>query len=143
MPKDSFKNEIMQNSIVSMQDRFNNASFKIRVVVGVYDIEDVDEPVSNMCDKAFIASETIKNNYETNIAYYDDKLLKRTLEERRVISEFEGAIEKKEFKMFLQPQVNTHVRLMEQRRLCAGSILREVCCRHSSSLIFWRLQVYI
>ena len=71
MPKDSFKNEIMQNSIVSMQDRFNNASFKIRVVVGVYDIEDVDEPVSNMCDKAFIASETIKNNYETNIAYYD------------------------------------------------------------------------
>ena len=60
MPKDSFKNEIMQNSIVSMQDRFNNASFKIRVVVGVYDIEDVDEPVSNMCDKAFIASETIR-----------------------------------------------------------------------------------
>ncbi|MFR2512459.1 MAG: diguanylate cyclase domain-containing protein [Lachnospira eligens] len=28
MPKDSFKNEIMQNSIVSMQDRFNNASFR-------------------------------------------------------------------------------------------------------------------
>ena len=83
----------MQNSIVSMQDRFNNASFKIRVVVGVYDIEDVDEPVSNMCDKAFIASETIKNNYEVNIAYYDDKLLKRTLEERRVIGEFEGALE--------------------------------------------------
>lgn len=108
MPKDGFKNEIMQNSIVSMQDRFNNASFKIRVVVGVYDIEDVDEPVSNMCDKAFIASETIKNNYETNIAYYDDKLLKRTLEERRVIGEFEGALERKEFKMFLQPQVNTH-----------------------------------
>ena len=44
---------------------------KLRVVVGVYDIEDVDEPVSNMCDKAFIASETIKNNYETNIAYYE------------------------------------------------------------------------
>ena len=61
-----------------------------------------------MCDKAFIASETIKNNYETNIAYYDDKLLKRTLEERRVIGEFEGALERKEFKMFLQPQVNTH-----------------------------------
>ena len=39
-------------------------------------LRDVDEPVNNMCDKAFIASETIKNNYETNIAYYDDKLLK-------------------------------------------------------------------
>ena len=108
MPKESFKNEVMQNSIGSMQNRFNNASFKIRVVVGVYDIEDVDEPVSNMCDKAFIASETIKNNYEANIAYYDDKLLERTLEERRVIGEFEGAIEKKEFKMFLQPQVDTN-----------------------------------
>ena len=110
MPKESFRNDIMQKSIGSMQNRFNNASFKIRVVVGVYDIEDVDEPVSNMCDKAFIASETIKNNYEANIAYYDDKLLQRTLEERRVIGEFEGAIEKKEFKMFLQPQVDTNGR---------------------------------
>lgn len=106
MPKDRFINDIMQNSIRRMQKEFNNASFKIRVVVGVYNIEDVDEPVSNMCDKAFIASETIKNNYEANIAYYDDKLLKRTLEERRVIGEFEGALERKEFKMFLQPQVD-------------------------------------
>lgn len=106
MPKDRFIKDIMQNSIRSMQKEFNNASFKIRVVVGVYNIEDVDEPVSNMCDKAFIASETIKNNYEINIAYYDEKLLQRTLEERRVIGEFEGALERKEFKMFLQPQVD-------------------------------------
>lgn len=141
MPKDSFKNEIMQNSIVSMQDRFNNASFKIRVVVGVYDIEDVDEPVSNMCDKAFIASETIKNNYEANIAYYDDKLLKRTLEERRVIGEFEGALERKNLKCFFSHRLILMVRFMEQRRLCAGSILIEGYCRHSSSLIFWRRQV--
>ena len=142
MPKDSFKNEIMQNSIVSMQDRFNNASFKIRVVVGVYDIEDVDEPVSNMCDKAFIASETIKNNYEANIAYYDDKLLKRTLEERRVIGEFEGALERKEFKMFLQPQVNTHGKVYGAEALVRWQAIQiEGYCRHSSSLIFWRRQV--
>lgn len=108
MPKDRFINEIMQNSIISMQKEFNNASFKIRVVVGVYNIEDIDEPVSNMCDKAFIASETIKNNYEANIAYYDEKLLQRTLEERRIIGEFEGALERKEFKMFLQPQVDAN-----------------------------------
>ena len=106
MPRERFNTEIMQNSIRSMQDKFNNASFKIRVVIGVYDIEDINEPVSNMCDKAFIASETIKNNYEVNIAYYDDKLLERTLEERRVIGEFEEALEKKQFKMFLQPQVD-------------------------------------
>lgn len=106
MPKDRFIEDIMESSIIRMQDTFNNASFKIRIVVGVYDIDDVDEPVSNMCDKAYIASATIRNNYETNIAYYDDKLLKRTLEERRVIGEFEGALENKEFKMFLQPQVD-------------------------------------
>ncbi len=106
MPKDRFNKHIMEKSIAAMQDAFNNASYKIRVVVGVYDIDDVDEPVSNMCDKAYIASTTIKNNYETNIAYYDDKLLQRTLEERKVIDEFEGALENKEFKMFLQPQVD-------------------------------------
>lgn len=106
MPKDRFRKEIMQNSITVMQNKFNNALFRLRVVVGVYDITDIDEPVSNMCDKAFIASETIRNNYETNIAYYDETLLQRTLEERRVIGEFEKALENGEFVMFLQPQVD-------------------------------------
>lgn len=106
MPKDRFRKEIMQNSITVMQNKFNNALFRLRVVVGVYDITDIDEPVSNMCDKAFIASETIRNNYETNIAYYDETLLPRALEERRVIGEFEKALENGEFVMFLQPQVD-------------------------------------
>lgn len=94
-----------------------------------------------MCDKAFIASETIKNNYEVNIAYYDDKLLKRTLEERRVISEFEGAIEKKEFKMFLQPQVNTHGKVYGAEALVRWQHPERGLLSPFSSLIFWRRQV--
>jgi len=108
MPRDAFDSSIMLKSISRIQEKFNNTSFKIRIVVGVYDIVDIDEPVSNMCDKAFIASDTIKNNYEVSISYYDEKLLQKTLEERRVIGQFEKALDRGEFVMFLQPQVDVN-----------------------------------
>ena len=59
-----------------------------------------------MCDKANIASETIKNSYQKYVAYYNNELLERSIEERRIIGEFEKAIDNNEFVMFLQPQVD-------------------------------------
>ena len=74
---------------------------------GVYDISDLEEPVSIMCDKANLASETIKNEYKSNIAYYTERLFESSIEERRIIGEFERAISNNEFEMYLQPQVDS------------------------------------
>jgi hypothetical protein len=73
----------------------------------VYDISDLEEPVSIMCDKANLASETIKNEYKSNIAYYTERLFESSIEERRIIGEFERAISNNEFEMYLQPQVDS------------------------------------
>ena len=35
-----------------------------------------------MCDKANLASETIKNEYKSNIAYYTERLFESSIEER-------------------------------------------------------------
>ena len=43
--------------------------------MGVYEIRDRDEAVSIMVDKANIAADTIKNNYDCCVAYYDEHLL--------------------------------------------------------------------
>ena len=66
-----------------------------------------DRPVSIMCDKANLASETIKNEYKSNIAYYTERLFESSIEERRIIGEFERAISNNEFEMYLQPQVDS------------------------------------
>ncbi len=106
MPVDRFKEEFILSSIEEMQKEFANSSFRLHVFVGVYYIEDLEEPVNIMCDKASIARDTIKNDYQSCIAYYNEDLLERSIEERRIIGEFERALVNEEFVMFLQPQVD-------------------------------------
>ena len=67
----------------------------------------IRDSVSIMCDKANLASETIKNEYKSNIAYYTERLFESSIEERRIIGEFERAISNNEFEMYLQPQVDS------------------------------------
>lgn len=42
-----------------------------------------------------------------NIAYYTERLFESSIEERRIIGEFERAISNNEFEMYLQPQVDS------------------------------------
>lgn len=48
-----------------------------------------------------------KNEYKSNIAYYTERLFESSIEERRIIGEFERAISNNEFEMYLQPQVDS------------------------------------
>lgn len=106
MEQKAFREEMLFEVVEKIQEEVNNSSFRLHVFAGVYNIQNPKEPVSIMCDKANLASETIKNDYHSSLAYYDDELLKRSIEERRIIGEFERALEQNEFVMFLQPQVD-------------------------------------
>ena len=107
IPKKSFSVDMILSIIHRMQDYFKDSSFHLHIFTGVYDINDLEEPVSIMCDKANLASETIKNEYKSNIAYYTERLFESSIEERRIIGEFERAISNNEFEMYLQPQVDS------------------------------------
>lgn len=70
---------------------------------GLYKITDDTLPLANMLDKARVAMETIKNNYMSLYAWYDDSMWNTLLEEQRMNSEFKNAIEEKQFKVYYQP----------------------------------------
>ena len=70
---------------------------------GLYRITDRTLPLSNMIDKARAAMETIKNNYMTLYAWYDESMWNSLLEEQRMNVEFKKAIEEKQFKVYYQP----------------------------------------
>lgn len=106
MPRISFDEELINEAITGIQEAFKNSSFHMHIFVGVYDIHDVEERVSIMCDKANLASETIKNEYKSSVAYYTEHLLEKSIEERKIIGEFDRALDNEEFVMFLQPQVD-------------------------------------
>lgn len=104
--KSQFSEERLCVEMQKMEDGFTNNAFNLRMFAGVYEIEDIEEPVSIMCDKANIASETIKNNYQQKLAFYDTAQLVQSMKEKRIIGEFDRALSQDEFVMFLQPQVD-------------------------------------
>lgn len=106
LPREEFDEKRVADSVKELQCEFSGNSFHLHTYMGVYEIRDRDEAVSIMVDKANIAADTIKNNYDCCVAYYDEHLLEISIEQRRLLGEFEPALQKDEFVMYLQPQVN-------------------------------------
>lgn len=106
IPRKDLREDVVHKAIFKLQEETQNSAFRMHIFVGVYDITNIEEPISIMCDKANLASTTIENDYHSDIAFYSKNLFDQSIEERRIIGEFEGALNRKEFVMFLQPQVN-------------------------------------
>lgn len=106
IPKSEFSTERISDAIQKIEEEFTSNVFHLRIYAGVYEVGDIEEPISIMCDKANIAGETIKNNYQKRIAFYNKVQLMQSLREKSILGEFECALNKEEFAMFLQPQVD-------------------------------------
>lgn len=106
IPESEFSTERISDAIQKIEEEFTSNVFHLRIYAGVYKVGDIEEPISIMCDKANIAGGTIKNNYQKRIAFYNTVQLIQSLKEKSIIGEFECALNKEEFAMFLQPQVD-------------------------------------
>lgn len=95
-----------------------NKAFKIHIHIGIYEVTDPTLRVSIMCDRANLAIKTIKESYQNVVAYYDNHLREDFINEQKVISEFEHALETKQFKAYVQPQITA-----EHRQINGGEVL--------------------
>ncbi len=80
--------------------------FKLTSRFGVYQIDDPHVDVNIMCDRALLALRSVKGSYQSRIAYYDDSLRSRLLEEQQLSAEMGGALAQDEFEVYFQPQYN-------------------------------------
>ncbi|MDE5858894.1 MAG: EAL domain-containing protein, partial [Oscillospiraceae bacterium] len=80
--------------------------YKLHVHIGIYDIVDKDIEPSVMCDRAFMAINTIKSSFTDMIAHYNDDIREATIEEQKVTGEFVSALNDGQFCFYLQPQVS-------------------------------------
>ncbi len=97
-----------------------NAKFEnmLRPSLGVYVVEDVDESIDDMVNKAKTAHETIKRNDSSTTAYYDASFRDMMYENRHLEDEMEHALEKHEFVSYLQPKYNAST-----GRICGAEAL--------------------
>ena len=71
----------------------------------IYDSPFTTESPQIMCDKAQIACERLSNDYQTTFSWYDKALMDKIDAEKNIVDEFENALENRQFKIYLQPQL--------------------------------------
>lgn len=77
--------------------------YDITLYYGVYRITDRSVSINLMCDRAEMVIRTIKGNYLKRIAYYDDELRMKMLEEQQLTNDMQSGLNNGEFCIFLQP----------------------------------------
>ena len=85
---------------------------------GVYEITDRFLPMEYMCDRAMLAADSIKGQYNRTIAVYDDTLRKQLLREQNITSTMESALAGNQFTVYFQPKYRA-----SDSRLCGAEAL--------------------
>ncbi|MGN0424820.1 MAG: putative bifunctional diguanylate cyclase/phosphodiesterase [Acetatifactor sp.] len=76
----------------------------IAVRWGIYEVIDRTIPVEKMCDRAFLAADRIKHQYNQSFSVYDESLRNELLREQAIISSMDTALREKQFDVYLQPK---------------------------------------
>lgn len=76
----------------------------LRPSMGIYVVEHYSERIEDMVNKARTAHETIKQNSDSIIAYYDESFRNTMYENRHLEDEMEVALKNHEFQPYIQPK---------------------------------------
>lgn len=82
-------------------------NMKLYFGVGVCEVNSGEKDVEQLYNNALIACDMLGEETEGKIAYYDIEMNKQKLWERKVEDDMERALLNKEFKVYLQPKINT------------------------------------
>ncbi|MGN0995385.1 MAG: EAL domain-containing protein [Candidatus Ventricola sp.] len=94
---------------------------KIVMRWGIYEVIDRTIPVEQMCDRALLAADSIKGQYNQYFAVYDDKLRSRLLREKAITDVMETALSEGQFVVYYQPKYS----------------LRDGCMAGAEALVRW------
>ena len=106
----------LQKREQEQQDRMNFGDFPelepstlLKSVVmrwGIYEIVDRSIPVEQMCDRALLAANSIKGQYNQFFAVYDESLRDRLIREQAITDAMETALREEQFVVYYQPKYN-------------------------------------
>ena len=92
----------------------------LSVKCGIYEIIDRSVSVEQMCDRALLAVESVRGQYNLSIGVYDDAFRHRLLREKAITDVMEKALQEGQFIVYLQPKYS----LNEDRMAGAEALVR-------------------
>lgn len=87
---------------------------------GIYIVDNKDCSVSSMCERANLALKTVKGNYIKHIAYFDQEMHRKALQEIDITSRMSKALRENEFVVYYQPKHS----LDDERVIGAEALVR-------------------
>lgn len=73
---------------------------------GVCKVEDFNTSIGSLCDYASLAKKKVKGNVVHLLAFYDEALRKKALDDQDIENEMVNALKEHQFEMYLQPKVS-------------------------------------
>ena len=92
------------NNIKRYLDRYATQGMKLRLKYGIYHATDSSLSVITMCDRAKLAADQVKGQYDQDFSYYDDSMRRRLIQEQQLTDEMQDALHAGEFEVYLQPK---------------------------------------
>ncbi len=105
MPKSDFREEKFLEFVRNVFNR-KHYELKVHCYMGVYDITDRSISPESMYNRAYMALESIKGNFQKEIAYYHEEILNKRIFETTTLDELDRALLNDEFVIYLQPQID-------------------------------------
>ena len=87
-------------------DRDNPEQIILPLSIGVYEADGSIQAIQAMVDRADIARRTVKGKADRLFAFYDETLRSKLLHDKAMESQMESALEKGEFSVYYQPQID-------------------------------------
>ena len=106
IPVDAFDPDAYEKELFQFIIRDKGIEHSVLIHLGVYEITEKDLEVSVMFDRARLALSSVKDEYQTHVAYYDDKMRQKVLWEQHISTQLMEAIEKRQIVPYLQPIVD-------------------------------------
>lgn len=105
-PKVDNIEELIAQGMSRIKALIDSPSYRLNIYAGIYEMDNANLPISIMYDRSYMALQSIRNNREKILAWFDESMLKTALHEQKVISDFENNLRSGQFVIYLQPQVN-------------------------------------
>lgn len=83
-----------------------NVNYPIMNHMGVYEVKDLSISVAAMCDRAMLAIDSIKNDMQKGVAYYNNEIREKILREKEILRDLIPAYEEEQFTIYFQPQIS-------------------------------------
>lgn len=121
MKKEYFENKLdFFEEIFDTKASWNPVKYPIQAHIGIYEVENIEDTVDVMCEKATMALQVIKGNYLQHWKYYNESIKTVLINEQELTNDMEDALINHDFVVYYQPIVDAD----SQKVVSAEALIR-------------------